>query len=82
MQRLRDFRAILGPGLPLIGVGGIATAEQAYARIRAGASLVQIYTAMVYEGPLLARRMHAGLKRLLIRDGLSNITQAVGLDAP
>lgn len=82
LQRLRDFRSALGASLPLIGVGGIENAEQAYARIRAGASLVQIYSAMVYEGPWLAARINTGLKELLMRDGFSNISQAVGVDAP
>ena len=82
LTRLRDFRAVLGPELPLIGAGGIATADQAYARIRAGASLVQLYSAMVFEGPGIAARINKGLKALLRRDGLSNISQAVGMDAP
>ncbi len=82
LQRLRDFRAALGASMPLIGVGGIANAEQAYARIRAGASLVQIYSAMVYEGPWLAARINKGMKALLARDGFSNISEAVGIDAP
>ena len=82
LTRLRDFRAALGPELPLIGAGGIATADQAYARIRAGASLVQLYSAMVFEGPNVAARINKGLKALLRRDGLSNISQAVGMDAP
>lgn len=82
LTRLRDFRAALGPELPLIGAGGIATADQAYARIRAGASLVQLYSAMVFEGPGVAARINKGLKALLRRDGLSNISQAVGMDAP
>ncbi|MFD1106978.1 quinone-dependent dihydroorotate dehydrogenase [Sphingobium olei] len=80
-QRLRDFRHLLGARLPLIGVGGIGTADQAYARIRAGASLVQLYSAMVYEGPYLAKRINAGLKALLQRDGFANVEQAVGIDA-
>ena len=82
LQRLRDFRAALGPSLPLIGAGGISSAEQAYARIRAGASLVQLYSAMVYEGPWVAARINKGLKKLLARDGFDNIAQAVGIDAP
>ncbi|MEJ7932783.1 quinone-dependent dihydroorotate dehydrogenase [Sphingobium sp. AN558] len=81
LDRLRDFRRALGTRLPLIGVGGIATAEQAYARIRAGASLVQLYSALVYEGPTLPRRINAGLKALLARDGLATIGDAVGIDA-
>lgn len=82
LERLRQFRAALGARIPLIGVGGIGCAEQAYLRIRAGASLVQIYSAMVYEGPFLASRINRGLKRLLRRDGFSNIAEAVGIDAP
>ena len=81
LQRLRDFHRVLGTRLPLIGVGGIATAEQAYARLRAGASLIQIYSALVYEGPYLARRINAGLKALMTRDGVRNISEIVGIDA-
>ncbi|PNP97369.1 quinone-dependent dihydroorotate dehydrogenase [Sphingobium sp. SA916] len=81
LQRLRDFRRALGTQLPLIGVGGIATADQAYARIRAGASLIQLYSALVYEGPYLARRINAGIKALMARDGVGNISEIVGIDA-
>ena len=80
-QRLRDFRRLLGTRLPLIGVGGIATAEQAYARLRAGASLIQLYSALVYEGPYLPRRINAGLKALMARDGVKHISEIVGVDA-
>lgn len=80
-QRLVDFRKASGGTVPLIGVGGIASAEDAYARIRAGASLVQVYSALVYEGPGLARRINKGLARLLERDGFANISEAVGVDA-
>ena len=66
--------------LPLIGVGGIATAEQAYARIRAGASAVQLYTALVYEGADLAARIARGLDALLARDGFATVADAVGTD--
>ena len=79
-QRLSDFAKATGGALPLIGVGGIASAEDAYARIRAGASLVQIYSALVYEGPTLARRINCGLEQLLARDGFTNISQAIGVD--
>lgn len=82
LERLRNFRATLGASIPLIGAGGIANADQAYARIRAGASLVQIYSAMVYEGPWLATKINRGLKKLLYRDGFNNITQAIGIDVP
>ena len=77
-QRLRDFRSASGGAIALVGVGGIATAEDAWARIRAGASLVQLYSAMVYEGPGLAKRINAGLLALMKRDGFSTIAEAVG----
>jgi len=77
-ERLRDFRKATGGEIPLIGVGGIATAEDAWERIRAGASLVQLYSAMVYEGPGLARIITRGLERLMRRAGFENIEQAVG----
>lgn len=80
-QRLVDFRKASGGAIPLIGVGGISSAEDAYARIRAGASLVQVYSALVYEGPGLARAINKGLARLLERDGFTGIAQAVGADA-
>lgn len=77
-QRLKDFRQASGGAIPLIGVGGIASAEDAYARIRAGASLVQLYSALVYEGPGLASRINRGLKTLLQRDGFATLSEAVG----
>lgn len=77
-QRLRDFRKATGAAIPLVGVGGIATAEHAWERIRAGASLVQLYSAMVYEGPGLGARIAGGLERLMRRDGFTTIAQAVG----
>ena len=64
--------------MPLVGVGGIATAEDAWARIRAGASLVQLYSAMVYEGPGIARQITRGLERLMRQDGFASIADAVG----
>lgn len=77
-QTLADFRKATGAQLPLIAVGGIGSAEEAYARIRAGASLVQLYTALVYEGPGLARRIATGLTELLSRDGFANVSEAIG----
>ena len=77
-QRLADFRAATGGRLPLIAVGGIDSAEEAYARLRAGASLVQLYSAMVYQGPGLARRINQGLANLLTRDGWATVAAAVG----
>lgn len=78
-QRLVDFRTATGAALPLISAGGIGSAREAYARIRAGASLVQFYTALVYEGPGLARRIAADLSKLLARDGFANVGEAVGV---
>ncbi|PLK27251.1 quinone-dependent dihydroorotate dehydrogenase [Novosphingobium sp. TH158] len=80
LQRLRDFRKASEGRLPLIGVGGIATAEDAWARIRAGASLVQLYSAMVYEGPGIARTILAGMEALMRRDGFASIAEAVGTE--
>lgn len=79
-QRLRDFRKATGGALPLVGVGGIANAEDAWARIRAGASLVQLYSAMIYEGPGIARAICGGLERLMKRDGFTSIAEAVGTE--
>ncbi|PZU06764.1 quinone-dependent dihydroorotate dehydrogenase [Sphingomonas sp.] len=79
LERLRDFRVATGGALPLIAAGGIASGDDAYARIRAGASLVQLYTALVYEGPLLARRIARELSALLARDGFATVGDAVGV---
>ena len=67
--------------LPLIGVGGIFSAEDAYERIQAGATLVQIYTGFVYEGPLLPRRINDGLLKLMERDNIKNISELIGATA-
>ena len=77
-QRLADFHTATGGTMPLISVGGIDSADEAYARIRAGASLVQLYTALVYHGPGLARRIVRGLAANLKRDGFETIADAVG----
>jgi dihydroorotate dehydrogenase len=66
--------------VPLIGVGGVASGADAYAKIRAGASLVQLYTALVYEGPGLVQRIKADLAALLRRDGFESVAQAVGAE--
>ena len=77
---LKAFARRLGGRLPLIGAGGIATAEQAYTKIRAGASAVQLYTALVYHGPGLPARIAADLSLLLRRDGFRSVSEAVGVD--
>jgi dihydroorotate dehydrogenase len=66
--------------LPIIGVGGIASGSEAYAKIRAGASLVQLYSALVYEGPGLITRINRELVALLKRDGFASVADAVGAD--
>lgn len=81
MEIIRKVFARTKGSLPIIGVGGIFTAEDAYAKIRAGASLVEIYTALIYEGPELLQRLNNGLLQLLKRDGFTHISQAVGADA-
>ena len=78
LDALRKFRSASGGEFPLIGVGGIASADDAWQRIRAGASLVQLYTAMVYEGPGIAGRIALGLAQRLERAGLATIGEAVG----
>lgn len=70
-----------GGKLPIVGVGGIRTAQDAYEKIRAGASLVQVYTGFIYEGPGMVRSLLSGLRDLLERDGLTSVSEAVGLDA-
>ncbi|MEF8883044.1 MAG: quinone-dependent dihydroorotate dehydrogenase [Halapricum sp.] len=66
--------------VPVIGVGGVFTGADAYRKIRAGASLVQLYTAFIYRGPTVARDINRGLATLLERDGFDNIEDAVGAD--
>jgi dihydroorotate dehydrogenase len=78
LQRLKDFRAATGGALPLIAVGGIENGADAYARVRAGASLVQLYTALVYQGPGIARAIAGELRTLLSRDGFATLGEAVG----
>jgi dihydroorotate dehydrogenase len=73
------FRHV-GGRVPIIGVGGVFTADDAYERIRAGASLVQLYTALVYEGPGVIVRVARGLAERLGTDGFSNVREAVGAD--
>jgi len=78
LETLRRFRAASAGEIPLIGVGGISNADDAWERIRAGASLVQLYTAMVYEGPGIAKRIALGLAERVKREGYPNIAEAVG----
>ncbi len=80
LEQLRRFRTVSGESLPLIAAGGIVSAEDAWARIVAGASLVQLYSALVYHGPGLARRIADGLSAILEREGIASIADAVGLE--
>jgi dihydroorotate dehydrogenase len=80
LRALKAFRSEVGSHIPLIGVGGIGSAEDAYERIRAGASLIQLYTALAYEGPGLVSSINDGLVALLKRDGFSSVQDAVGTD--
>ena len=80
LDALRQFRKASNGEITLIAAGGIATAEDAWERIRAGASLIQLYSAMVYEGPGIARRMANGLASILRHEGIANISEAVGSD--
>lgn len=78
LDALRQFRHASGGSIPLIGCGGIASADDAWERIRAGASLIQLYTAMAYEGPRIARVIAEGLTRNVREAGFANIAEAVG----
>lgn len=78
MAALQGFAAATGGALPLVAAGGIGSAAEAYARIRAGASAVQLYSALVYEGPGLVQRIKAELAALLRRDGFDSVAAAVG----
>ena len=77
---LADMYKLTGGKIPLIGVGGISSGADAYAKIRAGASLVQFYSAMVYHGPGRVQAIKRELASLVKADGFSSITQAIGVD--
>ncbi|MFD6843566.1 dihydroorotate dehydrogenase (quinone), partial [Bacillus cereus] len=63
----------------IIGSGGVFTGEDAYEKIKSGASLIQIYTSMIYRGPSVAKHINQEILTLLEKDGLTNITEAIGL---
>ena len=77
---LRQFRRLTGPDLPIIGVGGVDGPDAAYAKIRAGANAIQLYTALVYQGPGLALKIRDGLAERLKADGFERLSDAVGVD--
>lgn len=77
---LAEVYRLTGGAKPLIGVGGVSSGADAYRKIRAGASLVQLYSALVYQGPGLIARMRRDLETLLNRDGFKEISDAIGVD--
>ena len=81
LQTLKDMYALTQGAIPIIGVGGIENAQDAYERIRSGASLVQIYTAMIYQGPGIVPRIKKELAELLKKDHFKSVADAVGVDA-
>lgn len=82
LEVMRRLRATAGPALPLIGVGGIDSPEAAWERISAGASLVQLYTGWIFEGPDLVPRILEGLLQQLDRHGFRHLREAVGSGVP
>jgi dihydroorotate dehydrogenase len=78
---LGETYRLTGGAIPLVGVGGVASAADAYAKIRAGASLVQLYTGLVFGGPALVGEIKSGLAELLRRDGFACVSEAVGSGA-
>ena len=78
---IKEIYEEVGGRFPIIGVGGIFTGDDAYEKIRAGASLVQVYTGMIYEGPGIVKKINKRLLELLDRDGFSNIREAIGVQA-
>ncbi|MBP1154790.1 MULTISPECIES: quinone-dependent dihydroorotate dehydrogenase [unclassified Paenibacillus] len=77
-ELIRAIYKATGGQLPIIGSGGIFSAEDAYEKIRAGASLVEVYTALIYEGPALIGRINDGLRALLRKDGFKHVSEAIG----
>lgn len=80
-RMVADLYKLTEGKIPIIGVGGIFTAEDAWEKICAGASLVQLYTGFIYRGPAIAREINYGLDRILQREGFSNLDAAVGCRA-
>lgn len=80
-ELLRQVYRAQGSRLPIVGVGGIASAQDAYTKIRAGASLVQLYSALIYQGPGLVSSIVDGLEKLVADDGFANVAEAIGIDA-
>ncbi|WP_297736554.1 quinone-dependent dihydroorotate dehydrogenase [uncultured Maricaulis sp.] len=79
-ELVRVFRKVAGPEMAIIGVGGVSCAETAYAKIRAGANAIQLYTGLIYEGPGLVQRIKRGLAERLQADGFASVAEAVGAE--
>jgi len=79
-QLLKRVYQLTKGGIPLVGVGGVRSGAEAYAKIRAGASLVQLYTALVFDGPAVLNEIKRDLTKLLERDGYASVAEAVGAD--
>ncbi len=82
LERLRDFRRASGGEIALIAAGGIENGVDAFARIRAGASLVQLYSALVYQGPGMVEEMLGEMRRLCALNGFERLTDAIGTERP
>lgn len=79
-KTIADMYRLTNGSIPIIGVGGVSSGQEAYKKIRSGASLVQLYTALVYEGPPVVKKIKRELEELLRRDGFKSISEAVGVD--
>jgi dihydroorotate dehydrogenase len=77
---IRRFYALTHGKIPIIGVGGISSGNDAYTKIRAGASLVQLYSGLIFEGPNLIRKINKDLLKYLKADGFNHISEAIGAD--
>jgi len=78
---IRNIFRLTKGSMPIVGVGGVFTAEDAWEKICAGASLVQLYTGFIYEGPSAARRINEGLRRILSKEGFVSLDEAIGCHA-
>ena len=77
---IQEFYKRLGNKIPIIGAGGVSDGKSAYEKIKSGASLVQLYTSFVYEGPYVANKINEELEDLLMKDGFQSLKEAVGAD--
>ena len=78
LEMVRYISKSTGGTLPIIGVGGIFNAQDAYEMLKAGASLIQVFTGMIYEGPFIARNINRGLVKIFEREGIKHISEIIG----